>query len=193
MLKKRAPSDLLLLLMDLRIVRGGVQAVVLLLETVLVRAQLPAAFLAELVPGFMRQRVQWPFKPPGVRSCVVLLPVFFAVRRLPMAWSVWLEKESLLFKGTVRGLRLEKLRTPAWHLVDSLQWTVAPLPPQDDGHRPLQRVNEVPRRSAPLLKPEASDRPLRRGDSFTSHADQARGSLRTAKKTGSKTAQERTP
>ena len=111
--------------MDLRIVRGGVQAVVLLLEAVLVRAQLPAAFLAELVPGFMRQRVQWPFNPPGVRSCVVLLPVFFAVRRLPMAWSVWLEKESLLFKGTVRGLRLEKLRTPAWHLVDSLQWTVA--------------------------------------------------------------------
>ena len=81
--------------MDLRIVRGGVQAVVLLLEA----AQLPAVFLAELVPGFMRQRVQWPFNPPGVRSCVVLLPVFFAVRRLPMAWSVWLEKESLLFKG----------------------------------------------------------------------------------------------
>ena len=46
--------------MDLRIVRGGVQAVVLLLEAVLVHAHLPAAFLAESVAGFMRQRDQWP-------------------------------------------------------------------------------------------------------------------------------------
>ena len=50
-----------------------------------------------------------------------------------MAWSVWLEKESLLFKGTVRGLRLEKLRTPAWHLVDSLRWTVAVLLGREGG------------------------------------------------------------
>ena len=77
--------------MDLRLVRDGVQAVVLLLEAVLVRAHLPAAFLAESVAGFMRQRVQWPFNPPGVRSCSVLLPVFFAMRRLSVAWSVWLE------------------------------------------------------------------------------------------------------
>ena len=89
--ERNASIDLLLLLVDLRLVRDGVQAVVLLPEAILVRAHLPAVFLAESVADFVRQRVQWPFNPPGVRSCRVLLPVFFAVRRLPMAWSVCLE------------------------------------------------------------------------------------------------------
>ena len=72
----------------------------------------------------MGQRVQWPFVKPAVRHCLALLPVFLAVRRLHVAWSVWLEMESLLFKGAVRGISLEESRAPAWRL-DSLQRMVA--------------------------------------------------------------------
>ena len=47
--------------MDLRLVRDGVQAEVVLVEAVLVRTRLPAASQAESLAGHVRQRVKWPF------------------------------------------------------------------------------------------------------------------------------------